>query len=72
MLNNVIDIDEATFDRNKLKQYIITSNKDIDNVNIFSKLYIYDYKITTKKELDIMFENCTKYIIKYLEKYNLT
>ena len=62
-INNVIDIDEATFNKDKLKQYIISSNNDIDKLNIFKKICIYNYKITNKKELDKIYDECIKYII---------
>ena len=51
-INEVIDIDEASFDKESLKQYILSSNNDINKINIFSKLCLYNYKITNQKELD--------------------
>lgn len=71
-INNVVNIEEATFDQTKLKEYILSANKDIDKINIFSKLRIYNYKIMTKKELDKLFENCIEYIINYLKSLNLS
>ena len=70
-INNVFDIDEAKFNKEKLKEYILSSNKDIDKVNIFSKFKIYNYKITTKKELDNMLNNCINYILDYIKKYDI-
>ena len=67
-INNVIDIDEASFNRDKLKQYILSSNNDIDKINIFSKLCFYNYKITNQKELDKIFNECIEYILKYINK----
>ena len=69
--NKVVDIDDAQFNKEKLKEYINSSNKDIDSVNFLSKLFIYRYKITNKKELDIIFNGCIDYIFTYLEKYNI-
>lgn len=37
-LDNVIDLEVAKFDKESLKEYIIDANKEIDNVNIFSKI----------------------------------
>ena len=65
-IDNVIDIEEATFNKEKLKNYIISSNKDIDKNNIFSKICFYNYKITNKKELDKILNECIEYIISYL------
>ena len=67
-IDNVTDIDEATFDKEKLKNYIISSNKDVDRINIFSKICFYNYKITDKQELDKIFNNCINYILDYLNK----
>ena len=67
-IDNVIDIDEATFNKEKLKKYIISSNNDIDNINVFSKICFYNYKITNKQELDKIFSKCIDYIIEYLNK----
>ena len=67
-IDNVTDIDEATFDKEKLKNYIISSNKDVDRINIFSKICFYNYKITDKPELDKIFNNCINYILDYLNK----
>ena len=67
-INNVIDIDEASFNRDKLKQYILSSNNDIDKINIFSKLCFYNYKITNQKVLDKIFNECIEYILKYINK----
>lgn len=65
-LDNVIDIEVAKFDKEKLKKYIIESNDDIDKVNIFNKVRFQVYKLTTKKELDKQFELCCDYIINYI------
>lgn len=67
-INNVENIDEATFDKEKLKNYIISSNNDLDKINIFTKIrsnFVY-YKLTTKKEMDRQFNLCCDYIIKYI------
>jgi len=66
-ISNVINIDEASFNQERLKQYILSSNNDIDKLNIFSKIYFYNYKIATKKELDKIFNDCIDYIFKYID-----
>ena len=67
-INNVINIDEASFSPEKLKTYILSSNNDIDKLNIFSKLYFYNYKIASQKEFDKIFNECIKYIFEYIDK----
>ena len=67
-IEQVTDIDEANFDKERLKQYILSSNNDINKINIFSKLCLYNYKITNKKELDKIFNDCVDYIIKYINE----
>ncbi len=69
-IEKVLDFDEAKFNRKKLEEYILSSNRDIDKVNIFRKLKIYPYKITTKKELDSVYNNCINYILDYFKKIN--
>lgn len=66
-LDNVVDLEVAKFDKEKLKKYIIESNNDIDKVNIFNKVKFSVYKLTTKKELDKQFELCCDYIINYIK-----
>lgn len=70
-VKKVINIDEATFDIDKLNKYILSSNNDIDKINIFKKICFYNYKITNQKELDKIFNNCIEYIIKYINEKNL-
>ena len=67
-IGNVIDIDEASFDKERLKQYVLSSNNDINKLNLFSKLCFYNYKITNQKELDKIFNDCLEYIFKYINK----
>ena len=67
-INCVIDIAEASFDKERLKQYILSSNNDIDKLNIFSKICFYNYKITNQKELDKIFNDCLEYIFKYINE----
>ena len=67
-IKGVIDIDEASFDKERLKQYILSSNSDIDKLNILKKIYFYNYKITNQKELDKIFNNCLEYIFKYINE----
>ena len=71
-INNVVNIDEATFDKEKLKNYIISSNKDLDKTNILNRIRsnFVSYKLTTKKEMDRQFNLCCEYIINYIEKWN--
>ncbi len=65
-LDNVIDLEVAKYDKEYLKQYIIDANNDIDNLNIFKKINLSRYKLTTKKELDKQFDLCCEYIINYI------
>lgn len=67
-IKKVIDIDEASFDKERLKQYILSSNSDIDKLNILKKIYFYNYKITNQKELEKIFNNCLEYIFKYINE----
>lgn len=67
-LNNVIDIEVAKFDKEKLKQYIIDSNNDVDKVNFLDKIKHSVYRLTTKNELDKQFELCVKYMLNYINK----
>ena len=72
-LDNVIDIDVATFNKDMLKQIIIDSNKELDNLSLLSKIpkpgnkYIF----TNKKELDHQFNLCCSYILDYIKSINL-
>lgn len=70
-INKVEDIDEASFNKEKLREYIKATNNDIDKVNFFSKLFIYNYKITNQKEMDKLFNECINYITKYLNNINI-
>ncbi len=67
-IKNVINIDEASFNQERLKNYISSSNNDIDKLNIFSKICWYNYKIANQDELDKMFNDCIDYILKYINK----
>lgn len=67
-VDNVIDFEEARFNKEKLREYILSANKDIDKINIFSKFRFYNYKITTKEELDRIYNNCINYILDYIEE----
>ena len=66
-IDNVINTKTFTFNKEKLKKYIEKANKDIDKVNLFSKITFYNFKITDKKELDKIFNECTEYILEYLK-----
>ena len=70
-LDNVIDFEEASFNKEKLKNYILSSNKDVDKINFFSKICVYNYKITDKKELDKIFNECIEYITNYLNNNSI-
>ena len=70
-VDNVIDIDEAKFNKDSLKKYILSSNKDFDTINFFSKFKIYNYKITNKQDLDQIFDGCINYILDYLNNHKL-
>lgn len=65
-VNNVTNLEEASFDLEKLKAYILSANKDIDKVNVFSKVCFYNYKITNQEELDKIFNECIDYILDYI------
>ena len=67
-IDKVKNIDVATFDRERLSSYIDSHNKDVSKNNFFKKLTIYNYKLTTKKDLDNQLELCLKEIINYLNK----
>ena len=67
-IDNVINTIVSTFDKEKIKKYIEKANKDIDKVNILSKVTIYNFKITNKETLDKIFNECVEYIIKYLKE----
>ena len=66
-INNVINTKTLTFNKEKIKRYIESANKDIDGVNIFSKIMFYNFKITDKQTLDKIFNECIEYILKYLK-----
>lgn len=66
-LDNVIDIEVAKFDKEKLKKYIIESNNEVDKITFFNKFNLSIYKLTTKKELDKQFDLCCNYIIDYIK-----
>lgn len=70
-LDNVIDFEEASFNKEKLKNYILSSNEDVDKINFFSKICVYNYKITDKKELDKIFNECIEYITNYLNNNSI-
>lgn len=63
-LDNVMDIKVARFDKERLKIYMTDTNEEIEKVNIFSKINLSGYKLTTKKELDRQFDLCYNYISK--------
>lgn len=67
-LDNVFDFDIAKFDKEKLKSYIISANRDIDNVSFWNKYKPLIFKLTTKKEMDRQFELCIEYILDYIKK----
>lgn len=67
-IDEVVDIDDASFDKERMRQYILSSNNDVDKLNIFSKFCFYNYKITTQKELDKIFNDCLEYIFKYIKE----
>ena len=67
-LDNVFDFDIAKFDKEKLKSYIISANRDIDNVSFWNKYKPLIFKLTTKKEKDRQFELRIEYILDYIKK----
>lgn len=70
-LENVEDIKNIKFDKEQLKNYIIKSNKEIDKINPFSKLRMYNYKIADKETMDKLFNGCIDYIVEYLKKVGI-
>lgn len=65
-ISKIIPIEEIIVDENKLNEYIKSSNKDIDSINIFSKFKIYNYKMLDQQTLDKMLDECISYIFDYL------
>lgn len=66
-LNNVMDIKIAKFNIEKLKNYIKSSNQEIDKIKFLGKFKPLFFKLTTKDELDKQFELCIKYIVTYIK-----
>ncbi|MBE6149268.1 MAG: hypothetical protein E7170_00920 [Firmicutes bacterium] len=60
-------LEEASFNKENIKQYIMSLNKEIEKINMFSKFCFYNYKITNKKEFDKIFNECIYYILRYIE-----
>ena len=56
-IENVIDIEEATFNKERLKEYMVSANNDISKIKVFSKFCFYNYKITNQREMDKIFDN---------------
>jgi hypothetical protein len=70
-INKIVNLKTCSWDKEEVKKYIISTNKDIDKVNIFSKLTFYNYKLTNQKTLDKLFNDCVDYIINYLKNNKL-
>lgn len=66
-VDNVVDLKVAKYDKNSLKDYIKEANNDIYKLNVFSKLRLYNFKLTSKKELDRQFYLCIDYILEYIK-----
>lgn len=66
-VDNVVDLEVAKYDKNSLKDYIKEANNDIYKLNVFSKLRLYNFKLTSKKELDRQFYLCIDYILEYIK-----
>lgn len=66
-IDNVVDLEVAKYDKNSLKYYIKEANNDIDKLNVFSKLRLYNFKLTSKKKLDRQFYLCIDYILEYIK-----
>lgn len=67
-LEKVKDLENAHFDKEQLNAYIDSHNQEIHKKKIFKYLTIYNYKLTTKKELDNQLELCLQEITNYLNK----
>ena len=66
-VDNVVDLEVAKYDKNSLKDYIKEANNDIDKLNVFSKSRLYNFKLTSKRELDRQFYLCIDYILEYIK-----
>lgn len=66
-VDNVVDLEVAKYNKNSLKDYIKEANNDIDKLNVFSKLRLYNFKLTSKRELDRQFYFCMDYILEYIK-----
>ena len=64
---NIPKIKECDYSLNYIKEYIDLYNDQISH-KCDKKI---DYKILTQKELDDLFDNCIKFIVNYLENFNL-
>jgi hypothetical protein len=69
-VSQVKDLSVAKFDKNYLIQYIENTNKEIDNPKLYKVKSNIFYKVLSKNELNNMFNNCCKYIIKYINSIN--
>ena len=49
------------------QNYIIEANNYIEKLSVFDKLKIYNFKLTTKKELDKQYKLCIDYILDYIK-----
>ena len=72
-INNIKDIKEASFDKEKNKNYIYGSNKDVDKINLLKRFHsnFVTYKFTTRKNMEKIFYDCCNYIMKYIDDNNL-
>lgn len=70
-IDMIVDLTVAKFDKNCLKCYIEKANNEIIEPNIYKIKSNLFYKVLTKKELDKMYNECVKYILKYIEENNI-
>lgn len=66
-INHVHDLSVASFNNDKLKKYINNCNNDKPR---YLKTSLF-YKSLTKKELDLIFNDCIKYTKDYFKKNNI-
>lgn len=66
-IDNIINLNNAEFDKEYLKNYIEKANNEIDNPKLYKINKSIFYKVVSKKEMDILFNMCCKYIEEYLK-----
>ena len=67
-IDSIFDIDDAKFNKELIKTYILNANKDIDDAKrkVFYKTLAIEFKVMTLDELNEQFELCIKQILRFL------